>query len=129
MITNQHIKFTPIYIFRVFMDEFLLILSTLLYFIKSLLYNLLVPIVDNLFNIKFGTDLQPHSNVLITLILTLLQAFFLNRIINHFNFLGKPTFLTALLFMSLVSVFLPFLVLSPTLICNFITIWMIDKLF
>ena len=66
---------------------------------------------------------------MITLILTLLQAFFLNRIINHFNFLGKPTFLTALLFMSLVSVFLPFLVLSPTLICNFITIWMIDKLF
>jgi hypothetical protein len=107
----------------------LLCLGAFLHLPEELTPLFLEPAVNNLFNIKFGTDLQPHSNVLITLILTLLQAFFLNRIINHFNFLGKPTFLTALLFMSLVSVFLPFLVLSPTLICNFITIWMIDKLF
>ena len=33
------------------------------------------------------------------------------------------------MFMTLVSLFIPFLVLSPTLICNFITIWMLYKLF
>src|SRR5690606_17805983 len=52
-----------------------------------------------------------------------------NSVINHFNFMGKPNFLTALLYMTLVSLFLPFLVLSPTLICNFITIWRVSKLF
>jgi hypothetical protein len=129
MIINQHRKFTPINIFWVCLVGTLLCLGAFLHLPEELTPLFLEPAVNNLFNIKFGTDLQPHSNVLITLILTLLQAFFLNRIINHFNFLGKPTFLTALLFMSLVSVFLPFLVLSPTLICNFITIWMIDKLF
>src|SRR5690606_22393781 len=120
---------TPINIFWVCLVGTLLCLGAFLHLPEELTPLFLEPAVNNLFNINFGTDLQPHSNVLITLILTLLQAFFLNRIINHFNFLGKPTFLTALLFMSLVSVFLPFLVLSPTLICNFITIWMIDKLF
>lgn len=129
MIINQHRKFTPINIFWVCLIGTLLCSGAFLHLPEELTPLFLEPAVNNLFNIKFGTDLQPHSNVLITLILTLLQAFFLNRIINHFNFLGKPTFLTALLFMSLVSVFLPFLVLSPTLICNFITIWMIDKLF
>lgn len=129
MIINQHRKFTPINIFWVCLIGTLLCLGAFLHLPEELTPLFLEPAVNNLFNIKFGTDLQPHSNVLITLILTLLQAFFLNRIINHFNFLGKPTFLTALLFMSMVSVFLPFLVLSPTLICNFITIWMIDKLF
>lgn len=129
MIINQHRKFTPINIFWVCLIGTLLCSGAFLHLPAELTPLFLEPAVNNLFNINFGTDLQPHSNVLITLILTLLQAFFLNRIINHFNFLGKPTFLTALLFMSLVSVFLPFLVLSPTLICNFITIWMIDKLF
>lgn len=129
MIINQHRKFTPINIFWVCLIGTLLCSGAFLHLPEELTPLFLEPAVNNLFNINFGTDLQPHSNVLITLILTLLQAFFLNRIINHFNFLGKPTFLTALLFMSLVSVFLPFLVLSPTLICNFITIWMIDKLF
>ncbi len=129
MIINQHRKFTPINIFWVCLIGTLLCSGAFVHLPEELTPLFLEPAVNNLFNINFGTDLQPQSNVLITLILTLLQAFFLNRIINHFNFLGKPTFLTALLFMSLVSVFLPFLVLSPTLICNFITIWMIDKLF
>src|SRR5690606_36731450 len=117
---NQHRKFTRRNIFWVCVIGTLLSLGASLHLPEELTPLFLEPAVNNLFNIKFGTDLQPHSNVLITLILTLLQAFFLNRIINHFNFLGKPTFLTALLLMSMVRVFLPFLVLSPTLICNFI---------
>ncbi|ULT27687.1 hypothetical protein KUH03_13915 [Sphingobacterium sp. E70] len=36
--------------------------------------------------------------------------------------------MVALMYMTLASLFLPFLVLSPTLICNFISIWMLSKL-
>lgn len=129
MVINQHRKFTPINIIWVCLIGTLLCLGAFLHLPAELKPFFLEPAVDNLFNLKLGQELPPQSNVLIALVLTLLQAFFLNRIINHFNFLGKPTFLTALLFMTLVSMFIPFLVLSPTLICNFITIWMIDKLF
>lgn len=129
MVINQHRKFTPINIIWVCLIGTLLCLGAFLHLPAELKPLFLEPAVDNLFNLKLGQELPPQSNVLIALVLTLLQAFFLNRIINHFNFLGKPTFLTALLFMTLVSMFIPFLVLSPTLICNFITIWMIDKLF
>ena len=129
MIINQHRKYTPVNIFWVCAIGTLLCLGVFLHLPKELKPLFLEPAVDNLFNIELGKNLDPASNVLLTLVLTLLQAFLLNKIINHFNFLGKPTFLTALVFMTLVSVFLPFLVLSPTLICNFITIWMIDKLF
>lgn len=129
MIINQHRKFTPINIFWVCAVGTLLCLGAFLHLPTELKPLFLEPAVHNLLNIELGKNLHPQSNVLLTLVLTLLQAFFLNRIINHFNFLGKPTFLTALIFMTLVSVFLPFLVLSPTLICNFITIWMMGKLF
>lgn len=129
MIINQLRKFTPINIFWVCVIGTFLCLVAFLHLPEQLQPFFLEPAVDNLLNIPFGKNLSPQSNVIITLILTLLQAFFLNRIINHYNFLGKPSFLTALLFMTLVSVFLPFLILSPTLLCNFITIWMLDKLF
>jgi hypothetical protein len=89
----------------------------------------LEPAVSNLFGWQLGSNLSPEANVVVALVLTLGQAFLLNKVVNHFNFMGKPNFLAALLFMTLVSLFLPFLVLSPTLICNFITIWMISKLF
>ncbi|MBD1428304.1 MULTISPECIES: DUF6427 family protein [Sphingobacterium] len=129
MIINQHRKFTPINIFWVCAVGTILCLGAFFHLPAELKPFFLEPAVDNLLNIEFGKNLEPQSNVLITLVLTLLQAFLLNKVINHFNFLGKPTFLTALMFMTLVSLFLPFLVLSPTLICNFITIWMMGKLF
>lgn len=129
MIINQHRKFTPINIFWVCAVGTILCVGAFLHLPAELKPFFLEPAVDNLLNIEFGKNLEPQSNVLITLVLTLLQAFLLNKVINHFNFLGKPTFLTALMFMTLVSLFLPFLVLSPTLICNFITIWMMNKLF
>src|SRR5690606_3616122 len=87
------------------------------------------PARTNLSGIRVGSHFTPAENIITSLILTLLRAFFLNRIVNSFNLLGKPNFLTALMFMTLVSLFIPFLVLSPTLICNFITVWMLQKLF
>lgn len=70
---------------------------------------------------------SPFSNLLITLAITLLQAFIFNKIINDYNLLGKPTFLPALLYVTATSLFTPFILLSPTLVCNFIVLWMIEK--
>lgn len=72
--------------------------------------------------------LTPKSNVIITLVITIGQALFLNRIVDNHNLLGKPTFLPALMYVTTASLLLPFLALTPTLICNFFLIWMIDKL-
>ena len=72
--------------------------------------------------------LTPLSNVLITLLLTVTQALVLNRIVDNHNLLGRPTFLPALMYVTTASLLLPFLALTPTLLCNFFLIWMIDKL-
>jgi Family of unknown function (DUF6427) len=55
------------------------------------------------------------------------QAILLNYLVNNFNLLGKPTFLPALMFVTVSSLFTPFLVLSPPLLCNFLLIWMLYK--
>lgn len=129
MIINQNRQFTPINIFLITVIGTVLCFGAFFHLPGELTPIVLEPAVSNLIGWKVGSNLSPTANVLIALILTLVQAFLLNSVINHFNFMGKPNFLTALLFMTLVSLFLPFLVLSPTLICNFITIWMISKLF
>lgn len=70
---------------------------------------------------------SPSANLWISLAITLLQAFIFNKIINHYNLLGKPTFLPALVYITVTSLFTPFILLSPTLVCNFIVLWMIEK--
>jgi len=129
MIISQHRKFTPINIALVSIIGTFLCLGIFLHLPKDLTLILFEPAINNLTGLQIGRNLTPSMNVVIALVLTIFQAFFLNKLINHYNFLGKPNFLTALMYMTLVSLFLPFLVLSPTLICNFITIWMLTKLF
>lgn len=129
MIINQHRKFTPVNIVLVSAIGLVLCLGIFLHLPKHITPILFEPAINNLIGIRIGANLSASENVMITLILTLLQAFFLNRIVNNFNLLGKPNFTPALMYMTLVSLFTPFLVLSPPLICNFITIWMLGKLF
>lgn len=129
MIINQHRKFTPTNIILVCLIGSLLCVGVFYHLPTELEPVFLEPAVHNLLGFNLKIELSPATNVIMTLILTLLQAFFLNKIISHFNFFNKPNFLTALMYMSLVSLLLPFLVLSPTLICNFIAIWMLSKLF
>jgi hypothetical protein len=79
-----------------------------------------------------GTYLNPAStgfNVLLAGIIVFAQALLLNYLVNHFNLLGKPTFLPALMYITVSALFAPFLVPSPPLICNFLVIWMLFKLF
>jgi len=77
-------------------------------------------------------DRYPFSssyNVLFAAVLVFIQALLLNHLVNHYNLLGKPTFLPALMFITVSSLFAPFLVLSPALLCNFLVIWMLFRVF
>ncbi|ASU36135.1 DUF6427 family protein [Mucilaginibacter xinganensis] len=79
-----------------------------------------------------GNFLNPGStgtNILLAGIVVFAQALLLNHLVNHHNLLGKPTFLPALMYITLSGLFTPFLVLSPPLLCNFLIIWMLFKLF
>lgn len=79
-----------------------------------------------------GTYLNPASpslNILLAAAFVFIQALLLNHLVNHFNLLGKPTFLPALMYITASALFKSFLVLSPPLLCNFLVIWMLFKLF
>lgn len=129
MIISQLRKFTPANILIVCLVGALLCLGILfnLPSTQAVQPIFLEPTLNNLLHIGIGLPIQ--HNILIALIITLLQAFFLNTVINNYNFFTKPNFLSALTYITLVSAFLPFLILSPPLICNFIAIWMLNKLF
>lgn len=71
---------------------------------------------------------SPLQNVLLNVAIVLVQALIFNWVVNHHNLLGKPTYLPALLYVTGSSMLLPFLILSPALICNFLLIWIIYKL-
>ncbi|GAA3961487.1 DUF6427 family protein [Mucilaginibacter dorajii] len=70
---------------------------------------------------------SPAVNILLAAVLIFIQALLVNYLINHYNLLGKPTFLPALMYITLSGLFSPFLILSPPLICNFLLIWMLFK--
>jgi hypothetical protein len=72
---------------------------------------------------------SPTVNIFIAGILVFIQALLLNFLVNRYNLLGKSTFLPALMYITVSGLFTPFLVLSPPLICNFLVIWMLYKLF
>lgn len=72
--------------------------------------------------------ISPALNISLAAILVYVQALLFNRIVNTFNILGKSTFLPALLFVVCSSVFTPFLMLSPPLVCNFILLFLVYKI-
>lgn len=78
--------------------------------------------------IPIGEDLSVALNVFIAGILIYIQALIFNRVVNNHGLLAKPSFLPALLYITGASLFEPFLILSPTLICNFMLILVMDKL-
>jgi hypothetical protein len=82
---------------------------------------LLIPAVSN-YSFSSGT------NIFLAAVIVFIQAVLLNYLVNHFNLLGKPTLLPAVMFVTISGLFTPFLVLSPPLLCNFFIIWMLFKL-
>jgi hypothetical protein len=81
----------------------------------------LVPLADH-------TTLPLPVNMLLAGIIVFGQALLLNYVVNFYNLLSKPSFLPALMYITVSSLFTPFLTISPPLICNFLVIWMIFKL-
>jgi len=71
----------------------------------------------------------PFVDIFLAAVLVFVQALLVNRLVNQYGLLSKPSFLPALMYITLSGLFTPFLVLSPPLICNFLLIWMLHKLF
>ncbi len=125
---NQFRKYTPLNILILSVVGLVLCLGVFLHLPDNLMPVFFEPAINN-FTGKLSPEIiSPQVNVLITLGLTIVQALLVNAIVNRFNLVGRSSFLPALMYMTLASLMLPFLVLSPILICNFLTIWMLDKL-
>ncbi|MCO5937275.1 DUF6427 family protein [Mucilaginibacter sp. RB4R14] len=72
---------------------------------------------------------SPVANVFLAGLMVLAQALLLNYLVNYYNLLGRSTFLPALMYVTVTALFAPFITLSAPLICNFLLIWMLFKLF
>jgi hypothetical protein len=90
------------------------------------------PLLEEFTSQLFGLHsqpLSPQSNVLMATLLVFVQALIFNFIINHFGLLAKASYLPALMYITISSVFIPFMVLSATLIANFLVLLMLYKIF
>ncbi|MBS1532615.1 MAG: beta-carotene 15,15'-monooxygenase [Bacteroidetes bacterium] len=74
-------------------------------------------------------NIPPALNLLIAAILVLAQALLLNFLVNYHNLLGKSTYLPAVMYVTASGLLTPFLLLGPPLVCNFLVIWMLFKIF
>ncbi|QEC52094.1 hypothetical protein EDD80_11755 [Anseongella ginsenosidimutans] len=72
---------------------------------------------------------DPRVNVCLTALVIFSQAILLNRSITRHNLFSKTSYLPALMYAVLASMFSPFLTLNPVLICNFFLLWLIDRIF
>lgn len=87
----------------------------------------LEPYADQIFHLS-SLQLSPFSNIVIALFIVIIQALLFNFIVNKHNLLPKASYLPALMYVTGSSLFLPYLTLSPTLLCNFIVIVVLSKL-
>jgi hypothetical protein len=87
------------------------------------------PFARTLVPLAYEHMFSPSANIFIAGILVFIQALLLNFLVNRYNLLSRSTFLPALMYITISGLFTPFLVLSPPLICNFLVIWMLYKLF
>jgi hypothetical protein len=83
----------------------------------------------NLVPLSYEHFFSPGANIAIAGVLVFIQALLLNLLVNRYNLLSRSTFLPALMYVTVSGLFTPFLVLSAPLICNFLVIWMLFKLF
>lgn len=72
--------------------------------------------------------LLPITNIMLAGIITFVQALLFNRLVNNHSITGKPSFVPALIYVTLSSVFTPFLLLSPPLICNFFVLFILYRI-
>jgi len=124
---NQFRKLNPINLILLFAYVFFMRMAIFYDFPERLSFNLLEPFARPLINIDFDTIFPVQTNIILAAIVLYVQALIFNRVINNHNLLSKPSFLPGLMYITGASLFMPFMVLSPALICNFLLIWSIDK--
>lgn len=73
--------------------------------------------------------LTPYAGVWISMVLIILQGLSLNRLITHYNIFKAANYLTAGMYISLSFALPDFLIFTPVVLCNFILIRMLGKLF
>ncbi len=72
--------------------------------------------------------LNPTFTVFITSLIIFIQSLLFNQIISKYNLFNKTTFLPALMFVLLCSYSPTFLAFTPLLFCNFLILWLLDKI-
>jgi hypothetical protein len=115
---RQFRKLTPLNLFFLVVIAVVLRFGLLVHLPENLEYNFIEPFFRLLLSVPSESPFTPFGNVFFASIVILIQAILLNRIINHHNLLGKPSFLPALMYVTNSAILTPFLVLSPTLLCN-----------
>ncbi|MBB5636659.1 hypothetical protein HDF26_005135 [Pedobacter cryoconitis] len=125
---NQFKTLNPINLLLLFAYTFFMRISILINPPVRLNFEFLEPYTKFLIQIPIGDSFSVTGNILIAGLLIYIQAIIFNRIVNNHTLLAKPSFLPALLFITGASLFDPFLILSPVLICNFMLILIMDKL-
>jgi hypothetical protein len=124
-------------IFRVYNPLNILWLAILLFLLRmgyalhlpdKIQFTFVEPFARLLIPVSYEYALSPAANVFAAGVLIFIQAILLNHLISYYNLLGKPTFLPALMYITVSSLFTPFLILSAPLLCNFLVIGMLYKL-
>ncbi|MGN6181688.1 MAG: DUF6427 family protein [Mucilaginibacter sp.] len=91
-------------------------------------FKLIEPFARVLIPANYEQYIGIHLNIFLAAVVVLIQAVTLNYMVNHYNLLGKPSFLPALGYITLTALFAPFMVLSQPLLCNFLLLWMLFKM-
>jgi hypothetical protein len=124
---KQFRNLTPINIFYLIVIAIVLRAGMFLHLPGSLEFNFVEPFFRLLLDVPAESPFMPLANLLIATGITIVQALIFNRVINEYNLLGKPSFLPALMYITTSSILMPFMLLNPAMLCNFLLIWMIEK--
>jgi len=124
---NQFRNLNPINLLLLFAYTFFMRMAIFADTPAQLNFEFLEPYAKFFLHVPLQDFFSPTGNALMAAILIFIQAVLFNRVVNNHGLLNKPGFLPALLYVTSASLFMPFLILSPPLICNFLLIWMMDK--
>jgi hypothetical protein len=129
MLINTFRSFNPLQILWLVILLFALRIGYVFHAPASIEFTFLEPFARSLLPVPYEHFFSTGANIFMAGLLVFIQALLINYLVNHYNLLGKPTFLPALMYITISGMFTPFLVLSQPLICNFLVIWMLFKLF
>ncbi|WP_231458814.1 DUF6427 family protein [Pedobacter sp. Leaf132] len=124
---NQFRKLNPVNLILLLAYTFFMRIILFYQVPEQLHFDFLEPFAHFLIDYDSSNMFSPVANIFFAAILVFIQALLFNRIINNQNLLTKQSFLPGLMYVTGASLFMPFMVLSPALICNFLLIWIIDR--